>query len=69
MGKRSRNLRNRGARMKRKNGRWCGLQWGSTCRASLTCLCLYSRRQAIMWVDMIADDLLAAVREDTKRTQ
>lgn len=35
--------------------------------AGLTCLCLYSSRQAIMWVDMIADDLLAAVREDTKR--
>lgn len=30
--------------------------------ARLTCLCLYSSRQATMWVDMIAEDLLAAVR-------
>lgn len=27
-----------------------------------TCLCLYRSRQATMWVDMIAEDLLAAVR-------
>lgn len=32
-------------------------------RATLTCLCLYSNRQATIWVDMIAEDLFAAVRD------
>ncbi len=30
-------------------------------RTVLTCLCRYRRRQATIWVDMIADDLLAAM--------
>lgn len=32
-------------------------------RVTLTCLCLYSIRQATIWVDMIAEDLFAAVRD------
>lgn len=35
-------------------------------RATLTCLCLYSIRQATIWVDMIAEDLFAAVRDKNK---
>lgn len=35
-------------------------------RATLTCLCLYSIRQATIWVDMIAEDLFAAVRDKSK---
>lgn len=30
---------------------------------TLTSLCLYSIRQATIWVDMIAEDLFAAVRQ------
>lgn len=32
-------------------------------RATLTSLCLYSNRQATIWVDMIAEDLFAAGRD------
>lgn len=40
------------------------MQWKQ--RATLTCLCLYSNRQATIWVDMIAEDLFAAVRDKSK---
>lgn len=44
-----------------KEGRVAIVHAALEARTVLTCLCLYRRRQATMWVDMIADDLQAAI--------
>lgn len=44
----------------KKKTKQCHVQY------QLTCLCLYSNRHATIWVDMIAEDLFAAVRDKSK---